>query len=161
MGRHRTALGEDYRVERRLPRVAWRPRWRGPRDVAGWIELGGIGGGDGPLAIIGAVLFVIAMLVIFVPVLLLVAEVALVLALILPLMAASLALGLVRHTVLLRRGTEDGAPVVARREARGVVASWRAARELRAQADAGVWRDAPALTDEPAASAAPAAAEAG
>lgn len=135
-----TALGEVYTVERRLPRVAWRPRYRGADpafgDFAGAVD-------DSILGVIGAVFFAITLVIIVIPFLLFVAELALVIAIVIPVVLFGLAVGAVRHTVVIKAGDAKG-PVLASREARGVVASVRAARALRAEADAGRLRSAAA-----------------
>lgn len=133
-----TALGETYAVQRRLPRLAWRPRYRGAdpsyADFTGAAD-------DSILGLIGAVLFAITLVVVVLPFLLFVVEVAVVVAIVIPVVVFALAIGLVSHTVVVRAGASDG-PVVAARRVRGVVASWQTARELRAAAESGEYRSA-------------------
>jgi hypothetical protein len=136
-----TALGEVYTVERRLPRLGWQPRYRGLRDGA--TDLIPLGPGDDILGWIGAIVFVLFAVVVLLPLLLFVAEVAVFVAIVIPLLVLGLGFGAVRHSVLVRAGGKDG-PVIATREVRGAVASWRAARELRAQAEDGALRSAAA-----------------
>jgi hypothetical protein len=135
-----TALGETYTVERRLPRVGWRPRYRGVDP--GFGDFGGAAD-DGILGVIGAVILAITLLVIVLPFLLFVAELALLVALVIPIVLFAIALGVVTHTVQVRAGGKDGA-IVDRREVRGMIASWRGARELRSAAEAGAYRNAAA-----------------
>lgn len=136
-----TALGETYTVERRLPSLGWRPRWRGSSEAADLLSVPDFGDGDGILAVIGfAVLALVAVLVLL-PLLLFVGEVALVIAIVIPLTVLALAVGLVRHTVQVRKGASAGeGQVLDQCEVRGAISSWRAARELRAAAEAGAYR---------------------
>lgn len=132
----RTSLGEVYELERHLPRLGWKPKFRG-RDGSG---LDGIdlGGGDdlGIFAILGIILLAVVLIVVIVPLLLFVAEVALVIALIIPLTVLALVVGIKQHTVVLKRA--DGR-VVDQRSVHGVVGSVRAGRQLRAAALAGAY----------------------
>ncbi len=100
-----TALGEVYTVERRLPRVAWRPRYRGADpafgDFAGAVD-------DSILGVIGAVFFAITLVIIVIPFLLFVAELALVIAIVIPVVLFGLAVGAVRHTVVIKAGDAKG-----------------------------------------------------
>jgi hypothetical protein len=141
MSSFRTALGDGYTIERRLPRPGWRPRYRGLRDGA--TDLIPFDAGDDILGWIGAIFFVLFAVVVLLPLLLFVAEVAAFVAIVIPLLVLGLGFGAVRHSVVVRAGGKYG-PVIATREVRGVVASWRAARELRDEAEAGRLRSAAA-----------------
>ncbi len=132
----RTSLGQVFELERHLPSIGWKPRFRG-RDL----DPSGLdfGGGDdfGIFAVIGVILLAVFLVIVIIPLLIFVAELALVLALIIPITVFALAIGLKQHTVLLRRS--DGV-VVDQRSVHGVVGSMRAARELTAAAHAGSYR---------------------
>lgn len=143
-----TALGETYTVERRLPSIGWRPSWRGSKDPSDAAFLD-IGDADGILAVLALFFLVIALVVIVLPLLLFVAELALVVALVIPLTILGLALGIVTHTVQVRRGGKDG-EIVEQRQVRGVISSWRTVRELRDAAEAGSYRSAAAVRGVPA-----------
>jgi hypothetical protein len=146
MGSFTTALGEEFTVERRLPRVVWRPRYRGADPAFG--DFGGAVD-DSILGVIGAVLFAITLVIIVIPFLLFIAEVALIVAVVVPVVLFALAVGLVSHSVVLRAGDKTGA-IVASRQVRGVISSWRAARELRSAAESGAYRSAGAVSSAPA-----------
>lgn len=133
-----TALGEVYTVERRLPQIGWRPSWRGTTDPSDAAFLD-VGDADGILAAIALLFLVIALVVIVLPLLLFVAEVALLIALVIPLTVIAIAVGVVTHTVQVRRGGKDG-EVVDQRQVRGVISSWQAARALRSAAESGSYR---------------------
>lgn len=137
MDAFQTPLGEAFVVERRLPRVGWRPRLRGKTagisDLVTPDDLG-----SDILSAICVAISAIVFLLVAIPLLLLVAEVALVVALIVPTTVLALVLGIKRHTVVLLRVADDR--VVETRRVRGVLGSWRAGRALRAAALSGAYR---------------------
>lgn len=131
-----TSLGQTYELERHLPNLGWKPKMRG-RDSG--LDFPDIGGGDdfGIFAVIGVILLAVFLIVVIVPLLLFVAELALLLALIIPLTLFALAVGLKQHTVLLRN---SAGVVVDQRSVHGVIGSVRAGRQLKAAAVAGLYR---------------------
>jgi hypothetical protein len=135
----RTSLGEVYELQRRLPRIGWKPKSRDVVDVSDALNFVDVGGDDlGILAVIGIFILAIVAILVLVPLLLFVAEVALLIALIIPITVVALAVGLKQHTlVLTRKG--DGA-IVDTRSVHGVFGSVRAKRELRAKAESGAYR---------------------
>lgn len=142
MSEFQTGLGDRYRIERRFPRPAWRPRYRGVRDGAG--DLIPVGVDDSFFGWIGAIVAVVFIVVVLLPLALFVLELAAFIALLLPLLVLGITLGIVRHTVVVRRvplagGEAEGTPLDSR-EVRGMLASLRAARELRSAAEAGAYR---------------------
>lgn len=138
MSAFRTSLGQEFAIERRLPPIGWKPKFRG-KDVG---DIGGLdfGGGDdlGIFAILGLIIAAIVLVLVLIPVLLFVAELALVLALIIPLTILALVIGLKQHLVILR----DQATGVAvdQRSVHGVVGTVRAARALKRAANAGAYQ---------------------
>jgi hypothetical protein len=140
MSEIRTSLGEVYELERRLPRIGWKPKRREVLDASDALDFGDFGGGDdlGILAVIGIVIFAIVAILVLVPLLLFVAEVALVIALIIPITIFALGVGLKQHTLVLTRKS-DGA-VVDTRSVHGVFGSVRARRDLKAKAESGAYR---------------------
>ncbi|MBJ7470932.1 MAG: hypothetical protein JHD16_06495 [Solirubrobacteraceae bacterium] len=138
MSTFRTSLGQEFAIERRLPSIGWKPKFRG-RDVG---DMGGLdlGGGDdlGIFAIFGLIVAAIFLILVAIPLLIFVAELALLLALIIPLTILALAVGLKQHLVVLRdvpTGT-----VIDQRSVHGVIGSVRAARALKSAANAGAYQ---------------------
>ncbi|MDO9353692.1 MAG: hypothetical protein Q7T55_08350 [Solirubrobacteraceae bacterium] len=138
MGRTiQTAFGQSFELERHLPSIGWKPKFRG-RDGSGFDLVPDIGGDDfGIFAIFGLIILAVVLVLVIFPLLLFVAEVALLVALIIPVIVLALVLGIKQHTVLLRRS--DGV-VVDQRSVHGVVGTLRAGRALRAEAHAGAYR---------------------
>lgn len=140
MGRFRTALGEEFVLERRLPTLYWRPRMRRKRDGEGLLDFADLTGDDlGVIAIFGLLLLAVALVLLLFPLLLLVLEVALVVALVIPLMVLAVVLGIKQHTVVLRRAGGNG-EIVDQRQAHGVLGTWRQGRALKAAASSGAYR---------------------
>lgn len=142
MSEFQTGLGERYRIERRFPRPAWRPRYRGVRKGA--TDLIPTGVDDSFFGWIGAIVAVVFIVVVLLPLALFVLELAAFVALLVPLLVLAIALGVVRHEVVLLGDPlpghdADRIPLDARR-VRGMLASLRAARELRSAAEAGSYR---------------------
>lgn len=137
MSTFRTALGQEFSIERRLPPIGWKPKFRG-QDV-GDIGSFDLGGDDlGIFAILGLIIAAIVLVLVLIPVLLFVAELALVLALIIPLTILALAVGLKQHLVVLR--DKSTGAVVDQRSVHGVVGTLRAGRALKSAANAGSYR---------------------
>lgn len=138
MGSFRTGLGQEFVIERHLPNIGWRPKFRG-QDIG---DMGGldIGGGDdfGIFAVIGLIVLVIFLILVAIPLLIFVAELALVLALIIPLTVLALVLGIKQHTVVLRE--QASGRVVDQKSVHGVVGTLRAARAFKAAANAGAYQ---------------------
>lgn len=138
MSSFRTSLGQEFAIERHLPNIGWKPKFRG-KDVG---DLGSgfdLGGDDlGIFAIFGLIILAVLLVLVIIPVLIFVAELALVLALIIPVMILALVVGLKQHTVVLR--AKPSGQVVDQRSVHGVVGSVRAARALKSAANAGAYR---------------------
>ena len=138
MGSFRTSLGQEFELERRLPPIGWKPRFRGLDAGPGVGDLD-FGGDDlGIFAIFGLIIAAVVLLLIAIPLLIFVAELALLLALVIPLMVLALTVGLKQHLVVLR-DTSTG-QVVDQRSVHGVIGTVRAGRALRAAAHAGAYR---------------------
>ncbi len=139
MSSFRTSLGQEFAIERHLPNIGWKPKFRG-KDVSDLGDYGDIGGGDdfGIFAVIGLILLAIILVVLILPLLLFVAELALVLALIVPLTIFALVVGIKQHTVLLR--DKASGRVVDQRSVHGVVGTFRAGRAFKAAANAGAYQ---------------------
>lgn len=139
MSSFRTSLGQEFAIERRLPSIGWKPKFRG-KDVSDLGDLADLGGGDdfGIFAVFGLILLAIIMVVLIVPLLLFVAELAIVFALVIPMALLALAVGLKQHLVLLR---DNGTGVVVdQRSVHGVIGTVRAGRELKRAANAGAYQ---------------------
>lgn len=136
MSEIRTGLGEVFTLERRLPRLGWKPKTRELANGSDFLGPADFGGDDVFGLIVGAIVAIIAIAVL-IPLLLFVAEVALLVALVIPVTILALVVGLKRHTVQLTRKA-DGI-TVDRREVRGIYGSFRAGRELRSAAERGAY----------------------
>ncbi|MEH3054769.1 MAG: hypothetical protein PGN13_12325 [Patulibacter minatonensis] len=138
MGTFETALGEIYTVERRLPRMAWRPHLRDPTDGIDGFDVGDLVPDEAEaLLVCGVFVLAILLLIFVVPVLLFVAELALIIAIVIPVVLLLISVGLVRHSVVLRAG--DGGPELDRRQVRGWISSYRAVQELKGLAASGTY----------------------
>lgn len=137
MSTFRTALGQEFAIERRLPPIGWKPKFRGrDMDPTG---LDFMGGDDlGIFAVIGVIIAAVFLVLVAIPLLIFVAELALVLALIIPLTILALAVGLKQHLVVLRDHATGA--VVDQRSVHGVVGTVRAARALKSAANAGAYQ---------------------
>ncbi len=133
----RTSLGQEFAIERHLPSIGWKPKFRG--DAGSGSDLGGLGdmGGDdfGIFAVLGLIVLAVLLVLVLLPMLLFVAELALLVALVIPLMIFALVVGIKQHTVLLR--DKASGLVVDQKSVHGVVGSIRAARAFKGAANAG------------------------
>lgn len=136
MSTFRTALGQEFVIERRLPSLGWRPRFKGDVGSAEPPSADFFGDDTGIFAVIGLIVAAIFLVLFVIPLLLFVVEVALVVALIIPITIFALLVGLKQHTVVLSRATGE---VVDQRQVHGLIGSVRATRALKAAANAGAY----------------------
>ncbi len=134
-----TSLGQEFAIERHLPKLGWKPDLHSPDLGSMGDGLGDLGGDDalGILVVFGVLILAILLIIFVVPLLIFVAELAVVIALIIPLTVLALVVGLKQHTVVLRE--KQHGKVVDQRSVHGVIGSLRAARAMKSAALAGTY----------------------